>query len=185
MPDPKVIFFHVGTNDARDLKDSAAVSEGFRNLINSSHNKFPHSSLVFSSILPRDNHDLQTIGDNVNSYLQVVAEETSYVHLANNTNLSQKGVINKSLYNSDGYHLNRYGIRVLASNIKKTVNPLMGLGQYTGRGARPENSSRNLTPAIASRKAPPADKRPKQMIDRPNGNQNGRMSYREAVLQSP
>ncbi|CAH1244346.1 Hypp7272 [Branchiostoma lanceolatum] len=171
IPDPKVIDFHVGTNDARDWKDSTAVSEGFRQLITSSHNKFPHTPLVLSSVLPRDSRNLQAVGDSVNSLLQVIAEETSYVHLADNNNLSEKGTINKSLYNSDGYHLNRYGIRVLASNIKKAVNPLLDLGRYTSRRARSENP----TPADAPKKGTPDDKPPAQRNSRPDSQQHGRI----------
>ncbi|XP_019642870.1 PREDICTED: uncharacterized protein LOC109484087 [Branchiostoma belcheri] len=67
---PKVILFHVGTNDTRDKRDPTAVSEGFRKLIQTSHTKYPQTTLVFSSILPREDRKLQEVGDQVNSFLK-------------------------------------------------------------------------------------------------------------------
>ncbi|KAI8495381.1 hypothetical protein Bbelb_268360 [Branchiostoma belcheri] len=134
MPDPKVLLFHVGTNDIRDARDSTTVSENFRQLIHTSHDKFPHTALVFSSVPPRRDTTLQEIGGEVNSFLRIVAEEHSFVHVTDNSGLSDVGSIKESLYNSDGYHLNRFGVRVLVSSMKKVVNPILGLGQYTNRG---------------------------------------------------
>ncbi|KAI8492963.1 hypothetical protein Bbelb_289670 [Branchiostoma belcheri] len=133
LPAPKVILFHIGTNDVRDARDAATVTEGFRRLVHVAHDKYPSTNLVFSPILPRDDPHLMDIGDDINSFLKVVADETSYVHITDNSNLSSSGTIKKSLFASDGYHLNRYGTRVLAANFKRALNPLIGLGEYKGR----------------------------------------------------
>ncbi|KAI8519203.1 hypothetical protein Bbelb_024600 [Branchiostoma belcheri] len=133
LPAPKVILFHIGTNDVRDARDAATVTEGFRRLVHVAHDKYPSTNLVFSPILPRDDSHLMDIGDDINSFLKVVADETSYVHITDNSNLSSSGTIKKSLFVSDGYHLNRYGTRVLAANFKRALNPLIGLGEYKGR----------------------------------------------------
>ncbi|KAI8488543.1 hypothetical protein Bbelb_338550 [Branchiostoma belcheri] len=122
---PKVILFHVGTNDIRDKRDPTAVSEGFRKLIQTSHTKYPQTTLVFSSILPREDRKLQEVGDQVNSFLKVVAEETDYVLVTDNSNMSDRGTLKEDLYRPDGYHLNSYGVRVLVSNIKRVVNPFL------------------------------------------------------------
>ncbi|KAI8487343.1 hypothetical protein Bbelb_348120 [Branchiostoma belcheri] len=120
MSDPKVILFHVGTNDIRDARDPTAVSESFRKLIQTSHDKFPQTQLVFSSILPRKDSNLQEVGNQVNTFLKVVAEETDYVHVTDNSNMmSNSGMLKETLYNPDGYHLNRFGVRVLVANIKR------------------------------------------------------------------
>ncbi|KAI8496764.1 hypothetical protein Bbelb_254190 [Branchiostoma belcheri] len=137
LPEPKVILFHVGTNDIRDTPDATKVSEGFRKLIQTTHDKYPNSSIVMSSVLPRDAPALQDVGNDVNSFLKVVADETSYVHTIDNSNFADSGAIKSALYSPDGYHINRFGIRVLAANIKRTTNPLLGLGQYTGRKTQP------------------------------------------------
>ncbi|XP_035690321.1 proline-rich proteoglycan 2-like [Branchiostoma floridae] len=136
MPAPKVILFHIGTNDVRDKRDPTAVSEGFRKLIQTSRDKFPHTPLVFSAIPPRRDSKLQEIGEQVNSFLNVVSEETSYVHVTDNSNLSNMGTIKEALYCQDGYHLNRFGTRVMVSNIKRVVNPIIGLGNYSSKGTR-------------------------------------------------
>ncbi|KAI8481991.1 hypothetical protein Bbelb_402920 [Branchiostoma belcheri] len=104
LPEPKVILFHVGTNDIRDAPNAATVTEGLRGLIETTHDKYPRSSIVMSSILPRDNPNLQDIGDDVNSFLKVVSDETTYVHTTDNSIFSNSGTIKKSLYNADGYH---------------------------------------------------------------------------------
>ncbi|KAI8512071.1 hypothetical protein Bbelb_111710 [Branchiostoma belcheri] len=110
-----IILFHVGTNDTRDKRDPTAVSEGFRKLIQTSHTKYPQTTLVFSSILPREDRKLQ----------EVVAEETDYVLVTDNSNLSDRGTLKEDLYRPDGYHLNSYGVRVLVSNIKRVINPFL------------------------------------------------------------
>ncbi|KAI8492589.1 hypothetical protein Bbelb_296300 [Branchiostoma belcheri] len=105
------------------------------------------------------------IGDDINSFLKVVADETSYVHITDNSNLSSSGTIKKSLFTSDGYHLNRYGTRVLAANFKRALNPLIGLGEYKGRRSQlasnqpsPIRSYRDVVigaPSSKQRQSPP------------------------------
>ncbi|XP_035696844.1 uncharacterized protein LOC118430242 [Branchiostoma floridae] len=128
LPDPKVILAHVGTNDIRDIRDASKVSEGFRKFIQTSRDKYPQTSLVLSSILPRDAPTLHGIGDDVNSFLKVVGDETSFVHIVDNTNFANEGAIKSALFASDGYHINRNGIRVLAANIKRTTNTMVQKG---------------------------------------------------------
>ncbi|KAI8509824.1 hypothetical protein Bbelb_122520 [Branchiostoma belcheri] len=141
MPDPKVLLFHVGTNDARETRDATSVTDRYRKLIHTAHEKYPRTQLVLSSIPPRDDPVLQQIGDSVNSWMKDICEEIQYVHVIDNNNLADMGSIKPRLYNDDGYHLNRFGLRVLAANIKRTVNPMIGLGQYVSRAARPNQPS--------------------------------------------
>ncbi|XP_078616266.1 uncharacterized protein LOC144884688 [Branchiostoma floridae x Branchiostoma japonicum] len=140
-PDPKVILFHVGTDDIRDARDATFVTENFRELIQVTHEKYPRTNLVISSVLPRDDPTLQRFGDDVNTFLKVTADETSYIHTIDNSNFAASGSIKRPLYSSDGYHLNRNGTRVLAANIKRTINPLVGLGHYMGRRNDPINNN--------------------------------------------
>ncbi|KAI8480639.1 hypothetical protein Bbelb_416510 [Branchiostoma belcheri] len=93
----------------------------------------PVDMCIVRDTVNKDDPDLQQIGDNVNSFLKVIAEETEYVHVVDNDNLSTMGSIKRALYSPDGYHINRFGVRVLAANFKRTVNPLLGLGNYTAR----------------------------------------------------
>ncbi|XP_066263871.1 uncharacterized protein [Branchiostoma lanceolatum] len=144
VQEPKVLMFHVGTNDARDTRDAETVSERFRALVHTAHEKYPRAQIVLSSILPRDDPVLQRVGESVNASLKVISEGTRYVHVIDNSNLSDMGSIKRRLYSNDGYHLNRFGIRVLAANIKRVVNPLIGLGQYVSRAARPSQPSTQI-----------------------------------------
>ncbi|KAI8520379.1 hypothetical protein Bbelb_001330 [Branchiostoma belcheri] len=146
MPDPKVLLFHVGTNDARETRDATSVTDRYRKLIHTAHEKYPRTQLVLSSIPPRDDPVLQQIGDSVNSWMKDISEEIQYVHVIDNNNLADMGSIKWRLYNNDGYHLNRFGLRVLAANIKRTVNPMIGLGQYVSRAARPNQPSTHNRP---------------------------------------
>ncbi|CAH1267078.1 Hypp3679 [Branchiostoma lanceolatum] len=91
---------------------------------------------MFVLSVMRDDHTLQQIGDNVNTFLKVTAGETPFVHIVDNDNLSRMGSIKGALYSPDGYHINRFGVRVLAANFKRTVHPLLGLGQYMGKAGR-------------------------------------------------
>ncbi|XP_066273382.1 uncharacterized protein [Branchiostoma lanceolatum] len=144
VQEPKVLMFHVGTNDARDTRDAETVSERFRALVHTAHEKYPRAQIVLSSILPRDDPVLQRVGESVNASLKVISEGTRYVHVIDNSNLSVMGSIKRRLYSNDGYHLNRFGIRVLAANIKRVVNPLIGLGQYVSRASRPSQPSTQI-----------------------------------------
>ncbi|KAI8516970.1 hypothetical protein Bbelb_055510 [Branchiostoma belcheri] len=142
LPSPKVILFHVGAYDIRDTPDATTVSESFRKLIQTTHDKYPNSSIVMSSVLPIDHAPtLQDVGNDVNSFLKVVADVTCYVHTIDNSNFADSGTIKSALYSSDGYHINRFGIRVLAANIKRATDPLLGIGQYTGRKTQPVMST--------------------------------------------
>jgi len=77
---------------------------------------------------------------NVNTFLHILDQETSYITVADNSNLEVKGEIRRSLFKDDGYHLNRGGLKVLAANLKSAIHPTVGLGTYN-RGRRGRNNT--------------------------------------------
>ncbi|KAI8508172.1 hypothetical protein Bbelb_144120 [Branchiostoma belcheri] len=154
---PKVILFHVGTNDTRDKRDPTAVSEGFRKLIQTSHTKYPQTT---------EDRKLQEVGDQVNSFLKVVAEETDYVLVTDNSNMSDRGTLKEDLYRPDGYHLNSYGVRVLANppvSPRRACGPTTGFSQHLRQKQPPRPPRLEPSPALGQdhlARAPVSSQRP-------------------------
>ncbi|CAH1249984.1 Hypp8738 [Branchiostoma lanceolatum] len=107
--DPKCIVFHVGTNDIREERAAHGVTENLRQL---------------------------KVTRDVNAFLHVLNQETSYISLADNTNLGEDGSIKSNLYKRDGYHLNRAGLKGLAASWKTVIHPILGMGMYHKRQRR-------------------------------------------------
>ncbi|CAH1256488.1 Hypp1665 [Branchiostoma lanceolatum] len=136
---PRCIVFHVGTNDVKQERAANGVTENMRQLVVTTHDKFPNADIVLSSIPPRKDRHLMEITNDVNGFLRILDQETSYVSLADNSNLEANGLIKQTLYRDDGYHLNRSGLKVLAANFKAAIHPTVGLGTYN-RGRRGRNN---------------------------------------------
>ncbi|CAH1249091.1 Hypp8513 [Branchiostoma lanceolatum] len=128
--DPKCIVFHVGTNDIREERAAHGVTENLRQLVATTHTKYPNAKIVMSAIPPRNDQQLMEVTRDVNAFLHILNQETSYVSLADNNNLGEDGSIKSNLYKRDGYHLNRAGLKVLAASWKTVIQPIVGMGMY-------------------------------------------------------
>ncbi|CAH1269256.1 Hypp4132 [Branchiostoma lanceolatum] len=137
---PKCIVYHVGTNDIKQERAANGVTENMRRLMVTTHDKFPDAAIVLSAIPPRNDRHLMETTNDVNAFLQILNQEVSYVSVTDNSNLEINGSIKQSLYKSDGYHLNRSGVKVLAANLKAAIHPTVGLGAYN-RGRRGRNNT--------------------------------------------
>ncbi|CAH1250389.1 Hypp8850 [Branchiostoma lanceolatum] len=140
--DPKCIVFHVGTNDIRQEKAANGVTENFRELVNTTHTKYPNAAIVMSTVPPRNDNHLMEVTRDVNSFLQILGQETPFITLADNDNLGDGRLIKQRLYRHDGYHLNKGGLRVMAANWKSAIHPIVGLGVYEGRKGRNDRTPR-------------------------------------------
>ncbi|CAH1248381.1 Hypp8115 [Branchiostoma lanceolatum] len=107
--DPKCIVFHVGTNDIREERAAHGVTETSDNW---------------------NDQQLMEVTRDVNAFLHILNQETSYTSLADNNNLGEDGFIKASLFKRDGYHLNRAGLKVLAASWKTVIHPIVGMGTY-------------------------------------------------------
>ncbi|CAH1249385.1 Hypp8599 [Branchiostoma lanceolatum] len=128
--DPKCIVFHVGTNDIREERAAHGVTENLRQLVATTHTKYPNAKIVMSAIPPRNDQQLMEVTRDVNAFLHILNQETSYTSLADNNNLGEDGFIKASLFKRDGYHLNRAGLKVLAASWKTVIHPIVGMGTY-------------------------------------------------------
>ncbi|KAI8488401.1 G-protein coupled receptor [Branchiostoma belcheri] len=131
--DPKCIVFHVGTNDIRQEKAAHGVTENLRELVTTTHTKYPNAAIVMSTVPPRNDNHLMEVTRDVNSFIQILGQETPFITIANNDNLGDGKLIKQSLYRPDGYHLNTGGLKVLAANWKTAIHPSVGLGVYDRR----------------------------------------------------
>ncbi|KAI8497688.1 G-protein coupled receptor [Branchiostoma belcheri] len=138
--DPKCILYHVGTNDIKQERAANGVTENLRQLVMATHDLYPNAAIVMSSVPPRNDQHLMEVTRDVNSFLHILDQETSYISVANNNNLEDGGSVKLSLYRHDGFHLNKGGIKVLAANWKTAIHPTVGLGIYT-RGKRNPTST--------------------------------------------
>ncbi|KAI8484065.1 G-protein coupled receptor [Branchiostoma belcheri] len=158
--DPKCILYHVGTNDIKQERAANGVTENLRQLVMATHDLYPNAAIVMSSVPPRNDQHLMEVTRDVNSFLHILDQETSYISVANNNNLEDGGSVKLSLYRHDGFHLNKGGIKVLAANWKTAIHPTVGLGIYT-RGKRNPTSTQ---PKIKQDNRTPGNPTARQLV---------------------
>ena len=115
--DPSNIFLHVGSNDLQNGTSPENLLTLTEELGGCLIHHFPHSTVIFSSVLNRiGNDDFNQSAKVYNNLLSDLCKHNGFC-FSNNSN------INTSLnFTSDGVHLNkRYGVPKLARNLCESV----------------------------------------------------------------
>lgn len=87
--------------------------------------RFPQSSVVFSEVLPREKHgQFNDRAGELNKQLQKLSKTNKAVQYMTQSNLVHPR------HRYDNIHIRPSSIRLMAQNIKKVNNPLLGLKDY-------------------------------------------------------
>ena len=119
---PKAVVLHVGTNDIKNQVDADDIIKNYDSLIKQLNQRLPHSKIVLSNILPREDN-------------QVFQRNVEYVNAAvnrkfatmNNIVTVRNSDIGKKLKKDDGIHVTDIGRSRLASHIKDSIVDVLKL----------------------------------------------------------
>ncbi|CAG2197469.1 unnamed protein product [Mytilus edulis] len=134
---PDVIAYHILSNELTKKSSSECVLQ-LEKLIQKTKEKRPDSKIVVSLATNRSDERKYNLKVNtVNSLVKEMHEESSDFVICDNHNLSVSGEINKKFINNDGYHLSDVGVKVLAANIRKCVDQILGVRRKDGEEYEP------------------------------------------------
>uniref|UniRef100_A0A8C5MR32 Scavenger receptor cysteine-rich type 1 M130 n=1 Tax=Leptobrachium leishanense TaxID=445787 RepID=A0A8C5MR32_9ANUR len=108
---PKQIIIHTGTNNIQT--EQKGIADKLSQLTDTAQQKFPHSKIILSCLLPRkdiSNHIIQ----NINTELAAKTSSKPNIHLAQHPSITPE-----HLY--DNKHLNKQGVSHLAREFKDIV----------------------------------------------------------------
>ena len=164
---PQTILIHTGTNDLeREISTSQSTSD-LTTLITTAAEKYLTSKVLYSTLLPRRDIDNEEILK-INTLIEKKCSRLPNVHLIDHTNLFQHN--NYILH--DAKHLNPYGVKLFAKNLKDIIYGRKQTAQYQASG-RP----RRFSPQINIRDDSYMEIRQEQ--------DKSRSSYAAALQRSP
>lgn len=121
---PRCIKFQVGSNDLESLDAEEAITK-LERLVEETRRIYPKSDIVVGETLPRFPSDRKLANqyeENRYRYNLLVKDfcNDNDVHFVSYSNLRMLDFI-------DGIHLNETGVRFYVSNMKKVINPILGV----------------------------------------------------------
>jgi ribA/ribD-fused uncharacterized protein len=146
--DAEYITIHEITNDVRSDSVSTVVNN-MKTLVNSVKNQFDKPKILISLGTPRDD-GLQDKVSEVNSAIRDTFKNDRQVKTCHHQNLSERGRIIAKFYAKDKYHLNDTGTRILAANLRYSMEGKRGTRNVQGQAA----SQRLSPPYNASNRTP-------------------------------
>lgn len=94
--------------------------------------------MVFSFITPRlDSAAFNFTAQVINARVAQILGCKPNVTIARNDNFYRKGVIDDSLFDEDGTHVNEKGSKILASNTKEAICRALGINAVKAPRERP------------------------------------------------
>ena len=108
---PKILIFHCGTNDLDNSEDSKVISDLLK-IIDQFKAKYPECQIILSSILPRMDNQQARISK-INQKIKEECLKKPNVHFVSHTS-----VFASYQHFYDSKHLNDYGIKIFAKNLK-------------------------------------------------------------------
>ena len=122
---PKLVTMMIGTNNLHEDKKAYPpdrpenIFAGIRAIVNEARTRLPKSKIVVFSIFPRKAGPAYERVKAVNALLPQLADGKRVFHLdINSLFLSDKGLLNKSLFDRDLLHLNKQGYLTWATAMK-------------------------------------------------------------------
>ncbi|CAC5414344.1 unnamed protein product [Mytilus coruscus] len=145
---PDILVLHSLSNAVRTASNENSI-ESLGTIIDHAREKFEDAKIIIS--LPTPRADEESLNNKAQFLSLMVKEEfrnKTNVELADNSNMAFKGsALQKYLDPKDNYHLSYNGTKMLASNIRDTIDKILGLPPenyhetkpiqfYTPRGQR-------------------------------------------------
>ena len=124
-----------------ELKSNSSIEcvHKLQNLVKLTEEKLPSTKILISQATNRtDDQNLNLKVNTVNSLINELAkEENSKFSVCDNSSISQNGKIKENFVRDDGYHLSVDGVRVLASNLRKSLERVLNI-----QSPNPKNGQR-------------------------------------------
>ncbi|KAI8502249.1 hypothetical protein Bbelb_198370 [Branchiostoma belcheri] len=163
---PQTVILHVGTNDVMAKPKDTIISE-FEMTVSTTQSLFPDAEIVVSAVPPRRDSNYRPHANTdivaINTHLQNLCSSNVQLTYVNHAQLWSSDDYNQNFYESDGYHLNGDGVRIIASNLKRQATSALGL---------PPGRKHNRSPRRLSHR------RPDNHVDSPPPYNKGRNEYR-------
>lgn len=121
----KTILFQIGSNDLDHMSEAEVMKE-IEQMVKVTREMYPDSNVVFTEILPRFYRD-------INMLTQYNQKRRLFNNLLKDyCNDLELAIVNFGDYFDidsfyDGIHLNQKGINVYLSQVKRVLNPIMGM----------------------------------------------------------
>ncbi|KAI8484866.1 hypothetical protein Bbelb_374630 [Branchiostoma belcheri] len=127
---PQTVILHVGTNDVMAKPKDTIISD-FEMTVSTTQSLFPDTEIVVSAVPPRRDSSYRPHANadiaEINTHLQNLCSSNEQMTYVNHPQLWSNNDYCPNFYESDGYHLNGDGVRIIASNLKKQATSALGL----------------------------------------------------------
>jgi len=114
--EPSHVIIHAGTNDL-PLQSEETCTQNIIHLVQTAKQKFPRAKIAVSGVINRDDIDVQTKVNAVNTDLKNNSQLLNYVFIDNSK------IDTESCLNGSKLHLNIKGSAVLASTFIRFIRP--------------------------------------------------------------
>ena len=125
---PETILIHTGTNDLENNTDPKAMAQEIYRMLALTSSKFPNSRILYSTLLPRDDH-LNTKVIDINRLIDQNTQSIKNVTLIHHSNVPST----RESFLHDKKHLNRLGVSLFARGLTRAI--------YKGVNIRPSPTS--------------------------------------------
>jgi uncharacterized protein YdhG (YjbR/CyaY superfamily) len=109
---PRTLIFHCGTNDLDNSDENSKVCSDLLKIIDQIKAKYPECQIILSSLLPRMDNQQPRI-NKINQNIKEECSKKSNVHF-----VSHNSVFASHQHFYDSKHLNDYGIKIFAKDLK-------------------------------------------------------------------
>ena len=135
---PDAVAFHVLTNELKSNSSMECVHK-LQNLIKLTKEKMPSAKIIISQATNRsDNENLNRKVNTVNSLINELGhEENSVFSICDNSSLGLNGLVKDKFVRDDGYHLSFDGVKVLASNLRKSLEQVLNIPSFNNGQRKP------------------------------------------------
>lgn len=136
-PQPDVIAYHILSNQIKSSSSGECVDK-LLNLVKKTKELKPDSKIIVSLATNRcDDRKLNRKVNTVNSLLHEFSEDTSvdtqFVLCENNNLSTANSEIRNKFITTDGYHLSNEGVKMLASNLRRSIDKVLDIPQNSMR----------------------------------------------------
>ena len=135
---PDAVAFHMLTNELKSNSSMECVHK-LQNLIKLTKEKMPSTKIIISQATNRsDNENLNRKVNTVNSLINELGhEENSVFSICDNSSLGLNGLVKDKFVRDDGYHLSFDGVKVLVSNLRKSLEQVLNIPSFNNGQRKP------------------------------------------------
>ena len=118
----ETILIHTGTNDLENNTDPKAMAQEIYRMLALTSSKFPNSRVLYSTLLPRDDH-LNTKVIDINRLIDQNTQSIKNVTLIHHANV----LSTSESFLHDKKHLNRLGVSLFARGLTRAIYKVVSI----------------------------------------------------------